>query len=149
MLKLSVGLALIALGADAQTVVSLDDLTIPGFSTGAAGTVAWTETTGLGTPTAGTGPLYGAPSGATTWYYTETSPPATTGDIFVLAYDGSNCTGIVAGMGVHAVSFKYMMRGHQMGTLHVYDNNTQGGGTSTARDGRDRETGELFGTKQK
>ena len=84
----------------------------PGWSTGGgAGVYGFTRSSG-DTASTGTGPSSG-PSGATWYYYAETSSPRSDGDLYRLSYDGSACS---SSGGVCEVSFSYHIYG---GTLEL------------------------------
>ena len=80
-----------------------------------AGSYEWTRQSG-GTPSSGTGPSSGY-GGRGYYYFTETSSPRVSGDIFKLNY--SPAAGACSGGAT--VSFFYFMKGSTIGSLQLID----------------------------
>ena len=94
--------------------IDLSDWPVNGWSTGSATTREFTHTTGT-TPSPYTGPSNGLSSGY--YLFAEASGRAQ-GDVFSLSYDGAACA---AYSGIESVTFRYHMRGVDMGRLDLLD----------------------------
>lgn len=73
---------------------------------------------GIGTQWYDGGFSYG---GSDFYYYADTSPPATAGDVYIMSYDGSACATLG---GISRISFDYSMVGSNIGRLTVKNPDT-------------------------
>ena len=81
-----------------------------GWTIGGGSSYAWTQHSGS-TPSSNTGPSSGH-GGSGSYMYAEASFRSS-GDVFVLSYDGSHCASL--GLGVSVVDFSFHMWGGQWG----------------------------------
>ena len=86
----------------------------PGWGVGGSGAYSFVRNSGS-TSSSSTGPSSG-PSGASWYFYAETSSPRSNNDLFRLSYDGSACKS--AGE-VRSITFSYHMYGGSTGTLRL------------------------------